>query len=207
MVMNKNFCEVIQDLIPLYIEKISSEESNQLIEGHVQECEECKQILREAQQSLFVKAKPSEKVEFITEEEAEIFKKVMKKYRKKAMKKMKIAVIAVVAALGIFCGARLYWWGVYLPVSYEDAVIATYMKTGERAQNEYFWIEGHAQKITETWEGKTLVLEGKNSHAYRKELEEKEIGYATWYRITGSDVERIVYRDHTGDHVIWEKIN
>ncbi len=38
-------CNVIQDLLPLYIDKITSKESNQLIEEHLSECEKCKQEL------------------------------------------------------------------------------------------------------------------------------------------------------------------
>lgn len=204
--MNKISCEVIQDLIPLYIEKISSKESNRLVEEHMQECEECRQLRKEVQQALFISTDASEKAGFRTEkDEAEIFKQIMKKYRKMAMKKIKAAVIAVVAALIIFCGIRLYWCEIYLPVAYEDAVISTYTKIGERTQKEYFWLEGQAQELTRTWEGKTLVLEGKNSHKYRKEMKETGQLYAAWVCITDSDVERIVYRDETGNHVMWEK--
>lgn len=35
-------CNVIHDLLPLYVEKITSEESNALIEEHVTACEKCK---------------------------------------------------------------------------------------------------------------------------------------------------------------------
>lgn len=38
-------CNVIHDLLPLYIENITSEESNQLIEHHLNECERCKKEL------------------------------------------------------------------------------------------------------------------------------------------------------------------
>ena len=38
----KTNCNVIRDLLPLYIDKISSEETNKLIEEHFEECEECK---------------------------------------------------------------------------------------------------------------------------------------------------------------------
>lgn len=35
-------CNVIQDLMPLYIEKIASKETEQLVEEHLRECEKCK---------------------------------------------------------------------------------------------------------------------------------------------------------------------
>lgn len=42
-------CDVIKDLIPLYLEGMASEDSNELVEKHVEECEECKQYLDEMQ--------------------------------------------------------------------------------------------------------------------------------------------------------------
>lgn len=35
-------CNVIHDLLPLYVEKITSEESNTLIEEHIETCEKCR---------------------------------------------------------------------------------------------------------------------------------------------------------------------
>lgn len=37
-------CKIIQDLLPLYCDKLTSEESNEEIEKHLRECEECSQI-------------------------------------------------------------------------------------------------------------------------------------------------------------------
>lgn len=37
-------CEIIQDLLPLYHDKVCSEESSKLVENHLNECENCKKI-------------------------------------------------------------------------------------------------------------------------------------------------------------------
>src|SRR5690625_2528902 len=42
-------CEVIQDLIPLYVEDMLSEESKMLVESHLNECEECREYMNELQ--------------------------------------------------------------------------------------------------------------------------------------------------------------
>lgn len=42
-VINKN-CEIIKDLLPLYIDKCCSEESNHAVELHLKECEDCKAV-------------------------------------------------------------------------------------------------------------------------------------------------------------------
>lgn len=38
-------CEVIEDLITLYVDNLSSEESNKIVEKHLEECDKCKKFL------------------------------------------------------------------------------------------------------------------------------------------------------------------
>lgn len=41
----KNSCKVIQDILPLYAEKMTSDESNKLVEEHIANCSKCAKIL------------------------------------------------------------------------------------------------------------------------------------------------------------------
>ena len=43
--MNKEIksCDIVQELLPLYMEKRTGEESNQYVEKHLAECEECRE--------------------------------------------------------------------------------------------------------------------------------------------------------------------
>lgn len=43
---NKIPCEMIQDLFPSYIEELTSDVSNQLIEEHMEDCVNCRQVLK-----------------------------------------------------------------------------------------------------------------------------------------------------------------
>ncbi len=43
--MNKISCDVIRDLLPLYKDDVCSEKSKDLIEGHLPECEDCREYL------------------------------------------------------------------------------------------------------------------------------------------------------------------
>ena len=38
-------CEIIKDLLPSYIEKLTSDVTNEAVESHISECKDCKQIL------------------------------------------------------------------------------------------------------------------------------------------------------------------
>ena len=35
-------CEIIKDLIPLYLDNVCSEDSRKLVEDHLSECSECR---------------------------------------------------------------------------------------------------------------------------------------------------------------------
>ena len=47
--MSKVSCNIIRDLFPSYIDKLTSDDSNSLIESHVSECTECAKILKDMQ--------------------------------------------------------------------------------------------------------------------------------------------------------------
>ena len=40
-------CEIIRDLIPLYLDKVCSEDSRKLVEEHLAECSECRKYMKE----------------------------------------------------------------------------------------------------------------------------------------------------------------
>lgn len=43
-----NECEIVRDLLPLYLDNLCSEPSKEYIEEHIEKCEECKMIFDEA---------------------------------------------------------------------------------------------------------------------------------------------------------------
>jgi len=53
--MNKISCKVIDDLCPLYVDDVCSDESKNIIEEHILECEDCKTKLQSMQQKLSIK--------------------------------------------------------------------------------------------------------------------------------------------------------
>jgi hypothetical protein len=57
----KNDCEIVQDLLPNYIENLTTESSNTLIENHLETCEDCKNILENMKKNITIKDKPDKK--------------------------------------------------------------------------------------------------------------------------------------------------
>lgn len=84
-------CDTVKDLLPLYIDQITSEQSNQSIEEHLKHCEECKEVLAQMRQPLEVETAP----------EVKDFKKYLKKSRASLLSWI-MGAAAVIAILTCF---------------------------------------------------------------------------------------------------------
>ena len=51
--MEKINCNVIQDILPLYIEDAVSEDTKELVEEHLQNCEICQRVYHETKDTWF----------------------------------------------------------------------------------------------------------------------------------------------------------
>ena len=92
--MNKQYdCNIILDLLPLSIENMVSEETQQVIQQHLLECESCRQAYENMTKELEVSAiKKSKK------------KNRRHKYRKKSLVRMWIlGYLLVLALIVAFC--------------------------------------------------------------------------------------------------------
>ena len=85
-------CEIIRDLLPLYLDELTSEESNEAIREHLEECEECKGILEQMQKETEIEADEGE-----SEKKINIFRKLNRK-----MKLYIAATLAVCMVVGVF---------------------------------------------------------------------------------------------------------
>lgn len=67
-----NHCAVVQDLLPLYVDGAVSPDTRALVDEHLRDCSQCRQVLRDLQAPLAVKpldgagAAPSEEARFLT---------------------------------------------------------------------------------------------------------------------------------------------
>lgn len=121
-------CEIIRDLLPLYIDGLTSKESNQEIEKHLKNCEECQKYYQEMTGDI-------DNFSVITNEEIEdvnLIKKIKKKNRKKALG---IFVGAFVLS-GVLMGVGFHW--THGVVMYEN-VILNYGVQGDTA---YLTLQG-----------------------------------------------------------------
>lgn len=94
-------CEVIRDMVPLYIDQVCSEETAKVVEGHFKECEGCSKY--------YQKMKEAEEAELVVLNEDQLsssFKKMKKKMLRKVMIILSniilyfISLVMVVTVLG-----------------------------------------------------------------------------------------------------------
>lgn len=69
-------CKVIQDMLPLYVDDICSNESRQMVENHIQNCPECAEIL--------TKLKNPAAIEVLIEEGDDVVKRHDRKVKRKS---------------------------------------------------------------------------------------------------------------------------
>lgn len=76
-------CNIIKDLLPSYIEKLTSTETNFFIEKHLEECEECKNTFKNMNKNITDNIEIDEKV--LQTKEVRFLKNMNKKMFKKAL--------------------------------------------------------------------------------------------------------------------------
>lgn len=87
-------CNIIKDLLPSYIDEISSKETAEAVEEHIEHCEECQRYIQRMK-------KPTTSIQMMTEEVSaakEPFKRINKKRRIQVL--IAIAITFMVTIIG-----------------------------------------------------------------------------------------------------------
>lgn len=92
-------CNVIEDILPLYVDECCSEDTKQLIEEHILECEACKEKLIKLRQPMFI---PQEKC---------MNEKTYAKHAKRAFGKLRRRLVAPILIILILL-IPLTWLGI-----------------------------------------------------------------------------------------------
>ena len=100
-------CNIIEDLLPLYVDDMVSEDSRKLVEEHLKGCPACRKMQEEMMREnrLTAGIKDGNSVQ-INKTEAEPLKKIRRRIRKKRILSVILAVVLVAAA----GGAGHYWY-------------------------------------------------------------------------------------------------
>ena len=134
----KMSCNVIHDLLPLYVDKICSDESKQLVEGHLTDCRDCSALLQQMLNTEIEADLKSERSDVILRQ-AKFFK------RKSAVAGAVIAGIFMIPILvclivNLASGAALDWFFIVLAslITAASLIIVPLMMP----QNKLLWTFG-----------------------------------------------------------------
>lgn len=111
--MSKLPCEVVKDLFPSYIDELTSEVTNDLIEEHNAECEDCRKTLESMKNP---DAEPNEQPQ---KKEIDYLKKTRKKNRKNVL----VAILVVLAVVLGGLGVKHYFIGNTISHEYVNCIV------------------------------------------------------------------------------------
>ena len=122
-------CEIIQDLMPLVIDGVSSEKSREAVETHVKECAECAAAYEDLKKDLFHQGSPEKQEKKDTERS---LKTVLKKKKvSRFLKPFLLGMLIVALAVGSVFGYR-YLSDLHVPLSPDQYEICpVQMKNGD----------------------------------------------------------------------------
>nr|WP_174270168.1 zf-HC2 domain-containing protein [Desulfitobacterium dehalogenans] len=104
-------CNVIRDILPLYIENVVSADTRNFVEKHLSECESCKDELKILQAP----------IELAIDNDTRAFKNIKKKWNRK---KLWVSIITTVIVTVLFISG-LFLYHLELPVNYSETQIWT----------------------------------------------------------------------------------
>jgi len=115
----KEECILVKELLPIYCDNATSEETKEVIENHLADCEECSTYKDELVHMKEQEGKEEEKIE---EDKTEQVKEVSKKLRLKKYRSDLIYVLCLASFLIIYfsCFQMVEVYGVSMEPSYHD---------------------------------------------------------------------------------------
>lgn len=126
--MSKLPCEVVKDLFPSYIDELTGGVTNNLIEEHTNECEECRQALES------MKSPEAEPEKQAQKKEIDYLKKTRKKYRRNIFITIVLVLALVLGGLGVnryFIGTTLQNEYLSCQVQVKDKEITAFCMTAD----------------------------------------------------------------------------
>jgi len=105
--MEKINCDIIKDLLPLYVDNVLSPESKTAVEEHLKTCPQCSKEVEELRASL-----PDEQA--LSDNENQFFKYLQKKFRKLSFLRILLVLLVV---FGLWLAANIYLSTHFRPIN------------------------------------------------------------------------------------------
>lgn len=157
--MEKKTCEVVGDLIPLYVDDVCSKESRQLVEEHLEECEACRQLYETMKMDVKL---PDDKEQ--RKEDANVIKRVK---RRIWIERIVITVLALFVAGSLMSGILLHMTATYKNMNDVVNMKEVYIEEDEKGN---LWLVRSGNATMAGWvipeiytkDGQPVFVEAKN---------------------------------------------
>lgn len=124
-------CNVIKDILPLYYDKICSEESKAIVEEHLKDCDECRNVLEKIHEEMHLSENNSE--------ESKPLKKLSYEWNKSKTKSLfKGVIITALSAIVLIGGYFALTQWKCVPISSEQMTISDICTTDDGAIGFHF---------------------------------------------------------------------
>lgn len=105
----KNNCDIVKDLLPLYIDDVCSDDSKKFVELHLSSCDECNDYAVELKNNPYKISKGN------VQENSQV--RSLKLLKSKLLRKnVYVSVTSIIVAIGIFIFVQMY----QMPITYRD---------------------------------------------------------------------------------------
>ena len=121
----KNECNIIRDILPLYVENMVSEETSEFVKEHLEKCQECATEMEAMKAGTKVDEFSTETKNKLESEVEKSLKSIRKKFRKKAFRVASV-IAAIIAVIFIAVSILLHIFPVYRLMSIGPAVFGDY---------------------------------------------------------------------------------
>lgn len=191
-------CDIIKDLLPSYIDKVSSKATNDLIEEHIETCKNCNDKLKEMNKEIDVKPLYSQedKIDYL------------KGYRKN---KIITIIFTIILTIDIIVAGILahYFVTKYVDIFLHVEDIEVWQRTSEFKGEEYFTFDIQSKKWQVLFNEREEIDSNGNKTIYLDIFGKLDKSYRTVYSINVKELEKtnkICFRDLEGNvREIWSK--
>ena len=118
-------CTIIQDVLPLYLDEVVSQDTKEMVEEHLHHCDKCQKEYDSLKQELYLPV----------ENKASLFKNINKKWRKK---RVIISLASILGTAIILIGAFSYVFHYETVIPYSEDLVKIEMQNDNQLVSHYF---------------------------------------------------------------------
>ncbi len=191
-------CDVIKDLLPSYIDKISSKATNDLVEEHIKNCKNCSTKLKEMSEEIDVKP--------LYNQEDQI--DYLKGYRKN---KIITIIFTIILTIDIIVASVIAYYYVlkYVDIFLHVNDIEIWQQNSEFMGEEYIGFDIKSKKWQVLFNEREVINDSGNKTIYLDIFGKLDKSERTCYSISINELEKvdkICFRDMKGNiKEIWSK--